>query len=157
MISSDESDQKLRVASVQAIERLLRAAPRDADRLTLQRFVARYIGRNPNAIEPLNPDSAIVAQRDRAQAMVADLKAKLADAAQRSIALERDLRDTKAQLKVAQSERAKMQRKVARKASAAPVQPRDVKGKPDRNTYMREYMRRKRSESRSVPVAADAA
>lgn len=150
----DESDQKLRVAAVQAMERLLRAAARDPDRLTLQRFVARYVGRNPNAIEPLNPDSAIVAERDKAQAMVADLKGKLAQANDRADTAQAALRALQTQQKTTELTLRKVQRKAARNATPVPAQPREYKTKPDRRAYQRELMRRKRAEMKAAPKPA---
>ena len=81
--------------AIKAIDRLC-AVSRNLDHIALREWVAAHCGLNPHAAGPLDPDRAIVAERDKLRAKVTDLQGKLAAAAARLQDLEsrnRELKD----------------------------------------------------------------
>jgi hypothetical protein len=145
--------------AIKAIDRLCRAAPRNLDLDALRVWIAAHCGLNPHAAKPLDPDAPLLAERDKLKATVAGLrdnlersKALLAASETRSGELAAELaavrKSGKRPLDVLLS---------AGNADTTAQKPRGTKGKPQRNAYQRELMRKRRAESRAKTSPADTA
>jgi hypothetical protein len=135
------------------------AAPRNLDLEALRVWIAGHCGLNPHAAGPLDPDAPLLAERDKLAATVTTLR--------------NDLANVKALLAVVESRRAEQAGELAavKKAAKRPRKSdlsadnaetiaqsaRAPKGKPARNAYQRELMRKRRAESRAKTSPADTA
>jgi hypothetical protein len=143
--------------AIKAIDRLAFSWSRNPDVIALRPWIAAHCGLNPNAAGPLDPDPAIVAERDTLRAKVADLQDKLAAAAARLQDLESRNRDLKTALAGAKND-AKKER-AERLQAGKPVdndpQSPANKRKAKRNAYQRELMRKRRAEkaAKAAPAA----
>jgi len=133
-----------------AIDRLAFSWSRNPDVIALRPWIAAHCGLNPNAAGPLDPDPAIVAERDTLRATVAALR----DKADRLTAL---LEAKKAALAGAKND-AKKER-AERLQAGKPVdndpQSPANKRKAKRNAYQRELMRKRRGEKAAKAAPAD--
>jgi hypothetical protein len=131
---------------IKAIDRLCRAAPRNLDLDALRVWIAAHCGLNPHAAGPLDPDAPLLAERDKLAASLGAMR----DKADRLAAL-------LAASETRSSELVGKSGQTPRNGGLSPVnadttaqKPRGTKGKPQRNAYQRELMRKRRAESISV-------
>ena len=117
--------------------------------------MARHTGRNPHIAGPLDPNAAIVADRDKLRARAAELKDKLAAAIDRAMIAEqrnRELTDqfdtVRLRLEAITNKPYKASRRRVKRRKPQTKRPETWgnKTKPARKVYMRELMRRKRAQ-----------
>ena len=142
--------------AIKAIDRLC-AVSRNLDHIGLREWIAAHCGLNPYAAKPLDPDPAIVADRDTLRATVAALR----DGLERTKALLAASETRGAEL-AAELATVRKSGKSPRNAALSPGNAdstkqiaRATKGKPERNAYQRELMRKRRAESRAKTAPAD--
>jgi hypothetical protein len=134
--------------AVKAIERLCRAAPRNLDLEALRVWIAGHCGLNPHAAGPLDPDAPLLAERDKLAASLAAMRDKAERLAALLAATETRSAELAASLAAAKKA-AKRPRKSDLSADNAETIAQSAhapKGKPARNAYMRELMRKRRAE-----------
>jgi len=140
-----------------AIDRLAFSWSRNPDVIALRPWIAAHCGLNPNAAGPLDPDPAIVAERDTLRATVAALRDKADRLAARLQDLESRNRELKDKLAGAKND-AKKER-AERLQAGKPVdndpQSPANKRKAKRNAYQRELMRKRRGEKAAKAAPAD--
>ena len=141
--------------AIKAIDRLC-AVSRNLDHIALREWVAVHCGLNPHAAGPLDPDPAIIAERDKLRATVASLRNRLEAADARAKAAESKAGEVKARLADAKND-AKTERKARLQAGKPldndPLSPAN-KRKAARNAYQRELMRKKRAAKRQQAAPA---
>ena len=145
------------VATVQKLDRLCRAAPRNLDLDALREWIAAHCGLNPHAAGTLDPDAKLVAERDKLAAALAAMRDKADRLAALLAASETRSGELAAELAAASKSGKRPPNGGLSPANAdtTPQKPRGTKGKPQRNAYQRELMRKRRAESRAKTSPAD--
>jgi hypothetical protein len=135
--------------AIKAIDRLC-AVSRNLDHIALREWIAAHCGLNPHAAGPLDPDAKLVAERDKLRATVGALR----DGLERTKAL-LAASETRSGELAAELAAVRKSGKRPRNGGLSPgnadttaQKPRAAKGKPERNAYMRELMRKKRAGKR---------
>jgi hypothetical protein len=138
--------------AIKAIDRLCRAAPRNLDLDALRVWIAAHCGLNPHAAKPLDPDAKLVAERDKLAASLAAMRDKADRCAALLAASETRSGELTAELAAVRKsgKRPPNGGLSHSNADTTAQKPRASKGKPQRNAYQRELMRKRRAESISV-------
>jgi hypothetical protein len=138
--------------AIKAIDRLAFSWSRNPDVIALRPWIAAHCGLNPHAAKPLDPDAALVAERDTLRATVAALRDKADRLATLLEAAKAALADARKDAKRERAERLEAGKPVDNDAQS-PAN----KRKAARNAYQRELMRKKRAAKRQArPLAGKA-